>query len=232
MAEHRVASHLGVRAADYDQAIRRWIPGYEEMIANVVAVLDEALPAEPQVVDLGAGTGALSEAILAAIPRARVRLVDIDPTMLDAAKVRLARFGDRAEVACTSFDRAFAGASRTCDAVVACLALHHVAARDAKQALYATIHGALRAGGVLLSADATVHEDGAEHDLMYRAWAARMGDHGIGPGAADALFAQWSLEDRYDPLTAELAMLAAAGFARPDCFWKRGAMTVFGGFAS
>ena len=69
---HRVSTHLGVDAAAYDAAIRRFIPGYEEMIAEVVAILDDALDEEVRVVDLGAGTGALA----GAIPRARVVLVD------------------------------------------------------------------------------------------------------------------------------------------------------------
>ncbi len=106
--EHRVASHLGVDANAYDVAIRRWIPGYEPMIGTIITMLEETLAAEPIVVDLGTGTGALAE--------------------------------------------------------------------------------------------------------------------------AQTLFAQWAKEDRYYPLATELALLRDAGFVRPDCFWKRGAPTVFGGF--
>ena len=56
------------RFADYDAQIRRWIPHYEEMLATVVAVLDATLPAEPLVVDLGAGTGALTRGIRSLAP--------------------------------------------------------------------------------------------------------------------------------------------------------------------
>ena len=57
-----------------------------------------------------------------------------------------------------------------------------------------------------------------------------MAQHGIGQAEADVLFAKWAGEDRYYPLAVELRLLADAGFARPDCFWKYGPMTVYGGF--
>jgi len=228
MSEHRVATHLGLDAQAYDAQVRRYVPHYDEMLAQVIAILDEALGPAPLVVDLGAGTGALAGAILDAIPRARVVLVDIDPTMLAVAAERVARHGARAELVRAAFDDV--AAVPACDAVVASLALHHVPERARKGALYARIHQALRPGGVFLDADATVHEDGAEHAHAFRHWRAWLAAGGIGATEADALFAQWAKEDRFFPLVDELGLLAAAGFARPDAFWKRGAMTVFGGF--
>jgi tRNA (cmo5U34)-methyltransferase len=227
MSEHRVATHLGVDADAYDRVIGRWVPGYETMITTVASILDDHLPTEPLVIDLGAGTGSLTGAILAAIPRARALLIDIDPAMLDAARTRLATFGARAEFQLSSFDDALP----ECDAIVACLALHHVPELDRKRALYTRIRAALRPGGVFLNADATVHETGPEHDRAYREWTTRMAAAGIGADEARRLFAQWALEDRYYPLAVELALLGDAGFPRPDCFWKQGASTVFGGFA-
>jgi hypothetical protein len=67
--EHRVAGHLGVAADDYDRTIRTFIPNYERMIATVVRWLDGHVPPGGLVLDLGAGTGGLSAAILDAIPR-------------------------------------------------------------------------------------------------------------------------------------------------------------------
>lgn len=228
MTEHRVAAHLGVDAQAYDVQIRRWIPGYDQMIETLLSILEDTLGPAPVVVDLGTGTGALAAAILDAIPRAHVVLVDIDPAMLAAARTRVERHGARAELRRAGFtDDA---ALPPCDAVVASLALHHVPDRDDKRALYARIHRALRPGGVFVSGDATVHEAGAEHDRIYRQWAAGMATAGISQAEATALFAQWRDEDRYYPLAVELELLAAAGFARPECFWKLGAMTAFGGF--
>jgi len=221
--EHRVASHLGVRASDYDTEIRRYIPAYDEMIATVV----ELVTGLDTIVDLGAGTGALGGAILDAHPSSRVVLVDIDPSMLEVAGARTAKHGSRVELRRQSF---FDELPR-CDAVVASLALHHVPELDRKRELYRKIREALSPRGVLLVADITVHEAGAEHDLAYAGWARAMGQHGIDRAAADALFQQWAGEDRYYPLATELATLAAAGFPRPECFWKHGPSTVLGGFA-
>jgi tRNA (cmo5U34)-methyltransferase len=222
--EHRVATHLGLAASEYDAQIRRYTPRYDEMIDTVVAII-AGLEA-PHVIDLGAGTGALGGAILDRVPRARVRFLDIDPAMLEVASARVRAHGARAELWRGSFDDALPA----CDAVVASLALHHVPERDRKRALYAGVHDALRPGGVLLVADITVHEHGIVHDKMYRDWIASMASHGIVETEAQALLAQWAGEDRYYPLAAELAMLGAAGFAQPECFWKYGPATVFGGF--
>lgn len=225
--EHRVATHLGVSAADYDRQIRRFIPGYEEMLREVVSLLDEALPALPLVADLGAGTGALSGAILDAIPRARALLVDIDPNMLEVARTRLAPHASRVELRRARFDEPLP----PCDAIVASLALHHVPDVAQKRALYRHLRASLAPGGLFLSADATVHPAGPEHDRVFRVWTAGMFDAGIGPGEAEGLFAQWSREDTYQPLSVELALLADAGFARPEVFWRRGPIAVFGAFA-
>ncbi len=226
MSEHRVASHLGVASAEYDVQIRRWIPHYDEMLATVVALVDALPAAEPLVVDLGAGTGALTAAILDGVPRARAILVDIDPAMLDAARARLAPRAERCEFRRTSF----ADALPACDAVVASLALHHVTELADKRALYTAIHAALRPRGALLIADATVPNEGDEHDASYRAWAAHMAAHGISADEAAQLFARWASEDTYQPLARELVLLAEAGFTHADAFWKRGPMTVYGGF--
>jgi SAM-dependent methyltransferase len=222
--EHRVATHLGLAASDYDAEIRRYIPTYEEMIGTVVGIVGTI--EAPYVLDLGAGTGALGAAILDRIPRARVQFLDIDPVMLEVAGARVAGHGDRAELRRGSFDDALPA----CDAVVASLALHHVPELPRKRALYARVCEALRPGGVLLVADITVHEAGPAHDYIYDRWAAMMAQHGIARSEADALFAKWAGEDRYYPLAVELEQLRAAGFAQPECFWKYGPATVFGGF--
>ena len=120
--EHRVAGHLGVEADEYDRTIRTFIPQYDRMLATIVHWLDASVPAGGYVVDLGAGTGALSAAILEGLPEVRVQLVDVDPNMLEAGAARCAAHAGRFDLRRGRFQEELP----RCNAVVATLALHHV----------------------------------------------------------------------------------------------------------
>jgi tRNA (cmo5U34)-methyltransferase len=225
MTEHRVASHLGLAASDYDEQIRRYIPEYEAMLATVVDLV--AAVRAQRVVDLGAGTGALGGAILDAVAPARVRLVDIDPHMLEVARARVARHGDRAEAVHAAFADPLPANT---DAVVASLSLHHIADVAEKRGTYARIHGALRPGGLFAIADCVVYPAGPERDRAFGVWREWMASHAIPADEAQRLFDAWAAEDFYQPLPVELQLLADAGFARPDCFWKYGPIAVYGAY--
>jgi len=224
--EHRVAGHLGVAADDYDRTIRTFIPNYERMVASVVQWLDGHVPAGGLVVDLGAGTGALGAAVLGALPEARVELVDIDPNMLEVAAARCARYAGRFEVRHARFENELP----RCHAVVASLALHHVATDADKRDLYRAIHDALEPGGLVVVADALVYDDGPERARMIDGLFAHMGLSGISASDGQAHLAQWAEEDTYKTLPGELALIREAGFPRPDVFWRDGLIAVYGAF--
>jgi len=226
--EHRVAGHLGVAAADYDRTIRTFIPGYERMVSTVVHWLEGHVPPDGLVVDLGAGTGALGAAVLDALPDVRVELVDIDPNMLEVAAARCAAHDGRFRVRHARFQDELP----RCHAVVASLALHHVAVQDEKRDLYGAIRSALEPRGILAVADALVYPDGPERAQMIEDLFAHMAQNGISASEAEGHLAQWAEEDFYVPLPDELRLIADAGFPRPDVFWRDGLIAVYGAFKS
>lgn len=221
--------HFGIQVAEYDEAIVRYIPFYRELIDGIAAWLVGHVPAGGLVVDLGAGTGALAAAVLAALPEAQVEMVDADGGMLDAAAARLGGMGLAARARGRKAD--FFEALPACDAVVASLALHHVAEPAKKGELYRRIRAALRPGGVLLVGDCVLHPSGAGERRIRAEWSAHMQGHGMSEAEALAAFERWNAEDHYLPLTDELRLLSEAGFARPDVFWRRGPCAIYGGFA-
>lgn len=216
---HSVERHLGVASDSYDETIRKFIPGYEVMTMTAVRAVTSARPA--RVIDLGSGTGALAERLLAITNDTVVELWDVDEAMLGVARERLARFGERAQFVV----RSFTDPLPACDGVMASLSLHHIPTLERKAALYREIARALKPGGVFANADVTIPADEAGHRLTYRAWADHLVNSGIPEERAWRHFAEWSGEDTYFSLEDELAAIGGAGLA-VVCPWRLGPATV------
>lgn len=222
---HSVEGHLKLSVAEYDDLIRKLVPAYPDMRASQLDLLALGMPAEGGLVlDLGGGTGALAAAIAEALPAATVEIWDTDPDMLATARERCARFGPRIRYVRRSFTEPLP----PCDAVAACLALHHVKDLAVKAGIYRHVFAALRPGGIFVNADTAVPVTAALRDHAYDRWAQSMQPHGIAEPEARGHFASWSEEDYYPPLIVELRLLSEAGFAEPECFWRNAAAAVFG----
>ncbi|HSW29838.1 MAG TPA: class I SAM-dependent methyltransferase [Longimicrobiales bacterium] len=216
---HSVSRHLRVDVEEYDASIRRFIPGYETMLGEAAAAVAAVGPA--LVLDLGAGTGALSDALLAHPEVGVVELLDVDEEMLARAQERLAGRGARARFAVRSFHDPLP----ECDAVAASLALHHVRTLEEKAALFGRVYAALRPGAVFVNADVTMPAEEPARAEAWRGWAAHLVASGIEEARAWEHFAEWADEDTYLPLEAELAALEGAGFAA-RCAWRDRVSTV------
>lgn len=210
--------------AGYDAGIRRRIPNYEEMLGAVV----EAVAAVPgagdgPLLDLGTGTGALAARMMARFPQAQMHLLDADIAILGQARERLAAETGRV----TFHEGSFAGAlPQGCRAVVASLALHHVRDLAAKQAVYANIRAALVPGGLFVNADPALPDTAPFEEAGFEAWTQHQISEGFSADEVRANFALWRTEDRYFPLSDELAALRAAGFTNVEIFWRRGVFAV------
>ena len=210
---HSVRSHLRLEIDAYNETIRRFIPGYEEGLAQAARKIAAVHPT--LVLDLGTGTGALAEAILEHEGVSVVEAIDVDAEMLDQARIRLKRFGTRARFRECSFDARLP----ECDAVATSLALHHVPEMERKRAVYKRIFQVLRPGGLFVNADVTMSADPMVREQCYRIWAAHLVSCGIEERRAYEHFEEWAVEDTYFPLHDELAALYEAGF-HAECVWR------------
>lgn len=220
---HSVERHLAVRPDVYDAEIRRFVLGYEAMLDEVVDTVARLRDADAPlaILDLGAGTGALSARIAARFGNAKITLLDTDADMLARAKVRLGT-SERIRY----HHGSFAGGLPRSDLAVASLSLHHIHDPEHKRAVYANVHSALAPGGFLMSADATIPRDRALADAAFARWAAHLVAGGDTEEQAYARFAAWSKEDRYFSIEEELEMMRRAGFASAEIVWRLGPSTV------
>lgn len=201
------AAHLGIELAEYDARIRTFIPGYDTMLDLVAEALRTTIRRRvPLIVDLGIGTGALSERCLAALPGARIAGVDADEGMLRAARERL---GSPLK---TTIQENFESVEiPRCDAVVASLALHHIPTPARRLRLFRRIARALRPGGVLVSADCYPASDVRLAAFDRQVWLAHL-EQSYTPGRSRAYLRAWAKEDHYAFLIDEISTLRRASF--------------------
>ncbi len=113
-------------APDYDAQREYVIPEMREYYAAAVwaAETDEK---DPEILDIGAGTGLLSALILRKFPKARMTLMDIADNMLEIAKQR---FAGRENIRYVVSDYSTADMGGPYDLICSALSIHHLTTED------------------------------------------------------------------------------------------------------
>ena len=112
-------------------------------------VLDRLpLVGDETVLDAGCGTGRVTEQLLERLPRGRVVALDGSTAMLDEARRRLARFGDRVAFVAADLGRPLALPTGDVDAILSTATFHWVPDHDA---LFRNLAAVLRPGGRLVA---------------------------------------------------------------------------------
>lgn len=224
---HSVEFHLSLSVDDYDRIIRTLVPYYDEMQTTATTILNDIIKGPAKVLELGGGTGSLTQAIMKNCPHIAMEMIDIDNDMLKKARYRLSK-----EIASGRVDirhGSYYDPLPKSKGIVAALALHHIPELEQKTRVYQAIYQALEPGGIFINLDATVHSQKEIKDFGFKNWASWMNEHGIDRESAYKHFSDWAKEDRYFSLTEELGALSRAGFTSTEIFWRKGPMSIYGG---
>ena len=125
------------------------------LLRRMLAAAGLPRDAAPEVLDIGAGYGAVTEEVLAAFPAARVTLQDYSGPMLERARQRLDGRADRLRWAvCDLTDPSWPQqVGGPFDLAVSAIALHNLPRPEDIFACYRAIGGLLRPGGWFLNCD-------------------------------------------------------------------------------
>ena len=183
--------------------------------------------------DLGAGTGAASRAILERHRRAKAVLADFSAQMMAAGEPQMQPYTERYRT--VEFDMTTgewpAGIPSQLDTIVTSMCVHHLT-DERKQGLFGEIFEHLVPGGWYFNFDPVSPLDPAVGQIWER-----ISDR-ENPEAAHRRHhrtpeeqARWDNHVRYIiPLGQQLDYLRSAGFAGIDIFWKKLENVIYGGY--
>jgi len=161
------------------------------------AVLDRLpLRGDERVLDAGCGTGRVTERLAERLPGGRVVALNGSPSMIDTARGRLARFGDRIEYVVADLGDPLHIDGRV-DAILSTATFHWVPDHDA---LFANLAAVIKPGGRLVA-----QCGGAGNIASIQRVLARIGDRWTGPA-------------HFETVLATTRRLDAVGFVDIECW--------------
>lgn len=223
-----VGTLFDAAAPDYDGARRVLVPGFDGFYGAAVESIpferDEAL----RVLDLGAGTGLLSEMVAGRFPNSRVTLVDVSVEMLRVARRRFAGEAKRFEFRVMDHARKpLPGRPYGYDLVVSALSIHHLTHGD-KRELFEKVYRALANGGWFVNADQVLGPTPEAEQEYQEDWLRRVREAGVSDGELSAALTRMKA-DKNAALEAQMAWLRDAGFGSVEHSYADGRFAVYGG---
>lgn len=209
----------------YDCARRKLIPCFDDFYGIAVDIIPFPREESIKALDLGAGTGILSEMVAREFPASEIHLMDVSGKMLLAAKRRLQRYDNIfryviADYVHESFDEKF-------DVIISALSIHHLSCSE-KDFLFMKCYELLNPGGVFINADQILGETPAIELHYRRRWVEEVKNNGVTANELKAAFERMK-EDKTSTLSYQFDCLAKAGFVEVNCWYKNYSFVVFSG---
>jgi tRNA (cmo5U34)-methyltransferase len=228
-------SHEAVRnafnddALIYDRSRRQMVPCFDELYGIAAGLIPFEANQPFEVLDLGAGTGVLSQFIAAKFPHTKILLADIAPEMLKLAQERFARAGREVDsrMRYLILDHGQDPIPGRFDAIVSGLSIHHLE-HDEKRALFARIYAALPAGGIFINAEVILGETDEIEQRANQDWMAAAREAGAGESDLAAAIER-QRHDRCATLDAQMSWLRETGFRDVAAAYRNLIFAVYSG---
>jgi tRNA (cmo5U34)-methyltransferase len=211
-------------AERYDRDRRKLIPCFDDFYRALVDMVPFTETGPLSFLDLGAGTGLLTQFLRRRYPQADVLLMDFSPEMLEKARQR---FVGEAGLTYLEADYAQAEWSGVYDGIFSSLSIHHLS-DEGKRDLFRKIFRHLKPGGVFLNSEFVRAESPELQDQYWRLWIQSIKTAGLSEAEVAQALERTSI-DILAPVEAQLEWLKDAGFQGLGCHYRQYLFAVFGG---
>lgn len=211
--------------SEYDESRRRLIPCYDLFYTTAAELaVRTANITRPAILDLGAGTGLLSEFIMQKFPSASLCLLDESADMLSKARIRLEKYNPKIFVQPMNQPLP----TGEFHAIISSLAIHHLTDND-KQNLFRRIFQALAPGGVFINAEQVLGETEWEQQLFQDTHL--NGARALGSSEEEIRAANERMSfDKCSTLKDQIAWLKEIGFQNTASFFHSFRFAVYAGW--
>lgn len=204
---------------------------YESMIMKIVyepeiffsSVLDRIPVGNSKILELGSGTGLVTEMIVDRSPHSSVTCIDKTPEMIEVALKK----PSLKEVKIIEGDFCVVWPEGEFDAVVTTLCLHHLNDRDRLEVI-GKIYGSLKKGGVFVNGDVFRPGTLSEESGYMKRWQDYMTGNGLsGPEALSMIEKRRNSYSFLDTGGGYMDKLHDSGFGSISCIYNNDMYSVF-----
>lgn len=217
-------THFNEASEVYDNLVQKTIPKYDEMIQALVNAIPEK--ENLRILDLGCGTGNITQKVKERFPDAKITCLDISDKMIEVAKEKLAEY-DNIEFVLGDFT--IVDIIDDYDAIISSLALHHIKDENDKRAMYQCIYDSLKQDGVFYNADVMEASSKYNTKLNERITDKYMAEKQLSIDEMQEHKSKRKHNDHPITLKDHIKLLEDVGFKEIDVIWKYYQNAVYGG---
>lgn len=210
-----IKEQFNLIAEEYDKNRRKFIPCFDDFYIETTGLIAHNIAEPKSVLDLGAGTGLLSQFWIQHYPTAEFRLVDIADEMLDVARKR---FSGMENVICQVLNYTNELPCGKFDVIASALSIHHLEDED-KQKLFVQIYDQLPSGGLFVNYDQFCAGQPEMDQWINSYWENQL----VHSGLTDHDIALWRERKKLDrecSVEQEIAMLEKSKFKIVKCVYS------------
>ncbi len=203
-------------SSEYSELIAKCVPRYPELIHNMFQYLPEDFQPK-HILDLGCGTGNLTDQMFKKYPEAQIDALDISEEILNESRKR---FSHTPNIRYIQADfKTMHLPPGSYNLVMSSIAIHHIEDPE-KIKLYREVFQALAPGGIFIFADQTR----GTTDAIYQRNISRWKEEALKLGSTEENWQMWmahqDAHDFHTPVKWHMEELQKAGFSETDILWK------------
>ena len=214
MVKETLKNQFDRGAKSYDKHRQDVIPHLDQIYSIIVELAQSEVPG-PKILDLGAGTGLLTQYLFNKYSHGCFTLIDISQEMLNHARDR---FDGQPNFRYIHGDYLKADFDDSFDIVVSSLSIHHLEDNE-KKILYSKVYEILNDGGIFLNADQVIAPNPENEFIYQRNWWEKIETGSLTQNEKRIIIERMKL-DKPASLESNLRWLESFGFVNVDVFYK------------